>query len=37
MEVIKVREYKINFTTNTITVSKSFALAASDPSQQARV
>jgi len=28
-----VREYKINFTTNTITVSKSFALAASDPSK----
>lgn len=26
-----MREYKINFTTNTITVSKSFALAASDP------
>ena len=33
MEVIKVREYKINFTTNTITISKSFALAASDPSK----
>ena len=33
MEVIKVREYKINFTTNTITVSKSFAIAASDPSK----
>lgn len=28
-----MREYKINFTTNTITVSKSFALAASDPSK----
>ena len=33
MEVIKVREYKINFTANTITVSKSFALSASDPSK----
>ena len=33
MEVTKVREYKINFTTNTITISKSFALAASDPSK----
>lgn len=28
-----MREYKINFTTNTITISKSFALAASDPSK----
>lgn len=26
-----MKEYKINFTANTITISKSFALAASDP------
>lgn len=26
-----MKEYKINFTTNTVTISKSFALAASDP------
>lgn len=26
-----MKEYKINFTTNTITISKSFAVAASDP------
>ena len=28
-----MKEYKINFTANTITISKSFALAASDPSK----
>lgn len=28
-----MNEYKINFTANTITISKSFALAASDPSK----
>lgn len=33
MEVIKMKDYKINFTANTITISKSFALAASDPTK----
>lgn len=28
-----MKEYKINFTANTITISKSFALSASDPSK----
>ena len=28
-----MKEYKINFTANTITICKSFALAASDPSK----
>lgn len=28
-----MNEYKINFTANTITISKSFALSASDPSK----
>ena len=29
-----MKEYKINFTANTITISKSFAFAASDPTTQ---
>ena len=28
-----MKEYKINFTANTVTISKSFALSASDPSK----
>lgn len=33
MEVIKMKDCKIDFTASTITISKSFALAASDPTK----